>query len=206
LINLDGCDHERASTSALPPVVEVRILFHPAMQVILTILQASALSMLVFFAAVLKNRDIDLLCNAINRVIIYEDVFSVLAERLLLQIVNHSNKYTFQNFKNPDYCNVIKCLDIIISTSSDIKAIEEDSVTLILGQVVLFCNQGELTCALAAASKINLGTVIDEAIFITLAHHVCISHLTDGNFDAAIDYFTNTVLKMSLRREFQYLL
>jgi len=169
----------------------------------LTLEQASAVSILVFLSAILKNRDIDLLCSAVNRVIIYEDMFSVLAERLLLQIVNQSNKYTFQNFKTPDYRNVVKCLDIVVSTSSDIKAIDEDSVNLILGQVVLFCDQGELPCALAAASKINLGAASNEEIFITRAHHICIAHLIDGNLDAAIDFFTNTVLKMSLRREFQ---
>jgi hypothetical protein len=186
----------------VPPIVEVWTHSHPK-NICITLEQASAVSILIFFSAILKSRDIDLLCSAVNRVITYEDMFSVLAERLLLQIVNQSNKYTFQNFKTPDYRNVVKCLDIVVSTSSDIKAIDEDSVNLILGQVVLFCDQGELPCALAVASKINLSAASNEEIFITLAHHICIAHLIDGNLDAAIDFFTNTVLKMSLRREFQ---
>ncbi len=52
-----------------------------------------------------------------------------------MQIIHHVNKYAFQNFKTLDYCNLIKCLDVLISTASDLKAMADDSETLVLGQV-----------------------------------------------------------------------
>ena len=130
-------------------------------------------------------------------------MFSILAERLLLQVIQHSNKYTFQNFNTTDYCNLIKCLDIIMSASADIKAIADDSETLVLGNVVVFCNQGDVSCALAESSKLNLAAISNEEIFLTLSHHVCIALSAEGNVDSAVEYLTTTVLKMSLRRESQ---
>jgi hypothetical protein len=119
----------------------------------------------------------------------------------MMQIINHSNKYSVQNFKNPDYCGILKCLEVVISTSSDQKIIEEGSEVWILGQVVTLCNQGDPICALGEASKLNLASISNEEVFITLAHHACIALLIDGDVDAALDYFTKTVLQMSLRRE-----
>ncbi len=167
----------------------------------MTVGQTAAVSILVFVSAILKDRAIDLLICTVNRIVNYDPMFDILSERLLLQVIQHSNKYTFQNFKNVDYCNLFKCLDIIISSSTDLKAIPNDSEILILGNVVTLCHQGDVSCALAEASKINLSTVSNEETFITLSHHVCIALLNEGSTDSAIEYFTNTVLKMSLRRK-----
>ncbi len=163
--------------------------------------QAAAVSILVFTSAILKNRDIELLIVAINRIIYDENIFPVLAERLLWQIINHTNKYSVQNFKNCDYCGILKCLDIIISSASELKVIDENSEAWILGQVVTLCNQGEPLCALTEASKLNLASISNEEVFMTLAHHVCIALLIDGNVEAALEHFTKTVLNMSLRRK-----
>jgi hypothetical protein len=70
-----------------------------------------------------------------------------------------------------------------------------------LGNVVVFCNQGEVSCALAESSKLNLAAISNEDIFLTLSHHVCIALSAEGNVDSAVEYLTTTVLKMSLRRE-----
>ena len=94
---------------------------------LLTLHQAAANSILVFFAAMIKDRAVDILIITVNRVVNYETMFSFIAERLLMQIIQRINKYTFQNLKSPDYCNLIKCLDVIISTASDLKAITYDS-------------------------------------------------------------------------------
>ena len=167
----------------------------------LTLHQAAANSILVFFAAIIKDRSVDFLIITVNRVVNYETMFSIIAERLLMQIIHHINKYTFQNFKSPDYCNLIKCLDVIISTASDLKAIADDSETLVLGQVVLLSYQGDVEGALSEAAKLNLATISNEETFVTLSHHICIALVSEGSFDSAVEYFTTTVLKMSLRRE-----
>ncbi len=165
--------------------------------------QAAAISILVFVSAILKDRAIDLLIVTVNRVVNYDAMFAILAERILLQVIQHSNKYSFQNFKNPEYCNIFKCLDIIISASTDLKAISDHSEILILGNVVTLCHQGDVSGATAEASKINLSTISNEETLITLSHHVCIALLNEGSTDSAIEYFTTTVLKMSLRRKSQ---
>ena len=162
--------------------------------------QAATISILVFTSSILKDRAIELLNIVVNRVVNDEEIFPVIAERLMLQFIVHSNKYSVQNFKNPDYCGILKCLDVIISTASEQKAVEEDSEVWILGQVVMLCNQGDPVCALAESSKLNLATTSNEEVFTTLAHHVCIALLIDGNVDTALDYFSKTVLQMSLRR------
>jgi hypothetical protein len=156
---------------------------------------------LTFTSAILKDRAIELLSAAVNRVVCDETVFPVLAERLLLQIINHTNKYSVQNFKNSDYCSLLKCLDIIISSASELKVIEEDCEAWVLGQVVTLCSQGDPYDALAEASKLNLLSTSNEVVFMTLAHHICIALLIDGNVDAALEHFTKTVLNMSLRRK-----
>ena len=156
---------------------------------------------MVFFSAILKDRAIDLLIVNVNRAVNYESLFPLLAERLLLQIVYYSNKYSFQKFKTSDYCDLIKCLDTVLSTSFDLEAMDSGSEALILGQVVSLCNQGDVSSALAEASKLNLATIANQDVFLTLSHHICIALLTDGQCDAALEYFTDTVLKMSLRRK-----
>ncbi len=155
---------------------------------LLTLHQAAANSILVFFAAMIKDRAVDILIITVNRVVNYETMFSIIAERLLMQIIQRINKYTFQNLKSPDYCNLIKCLDVIISTASDLKAITYDSEILVLRRVVLLSYQGDVACALSEAAKLNLATISNEETFVTLSHHICIALLSEGSFDSAVEY------------------